>query len=358
MPTVDYQLKITHTEAERQLGICNSCRYCEGYCAAFQGLTRHRSFDVSTVSHLANLCHNCRACYYACQYTAPHEFNLNIPALLANYRAQSWEEHIRPQVVTRAMQQRVWPYLLLLLIFIIVFSAGLGAPWLSDLPFYQSISHNVMVALFLPLFVLPLLAVAAGVRSYWKSIGGSKPRISDIAQAFASAATLRQLSGGQGQGCNYEATERYSFARRIAHQLTMYGFLVCFLSTSTATLYHYILDYPAPYPFFSVPKLLGVGGGIMLTVGCTLLLYLKRKADPTLGSEKRTAAEYTFTSLLLLVGLSGLLLYWFKGSLLAGAMLIIHLALVAVFFVAIPYSKMSHGFFRLAALSREAQLKS
>jgi len=50
-------------------------------------------------------------------------------------------------------------------------------------------------------------------------------------------------------------------------------------------------------------------------------------------------------------------LYWSKGTPLAGGLLIIHLAVVATFFVAIPYSKMAHGFFRLAALCREAQLK-
>ena len=27
-------------EAERQLDICNACRYCEGYCAVFPALER------------------------------------------------------------------------------------------------------------------------------------------------------------------------------------------------------------------------------------------------------------------------------------------------------------------------------
>ena len=73
---------------------------------------------------------------------------------------------------------------------------------------------------------------------------------------------------------------------------------------------------------------------------------------------KRQSAEYAFVSLLLAVGVTGLLLYWSKGTGFAAGLLIIHLAVVAAFFVAIPYSKMSHGFFRLAALCREEQLKS
>jgi len=355
---VNYRSAVSHDEAQRQLGICNSCRYCEGYCGAFQALTRYRSFDEATVTHMANLCHNCRGCYYACQYTEPHEFDLNIPALFANVRAQSWEQHVRPQSLTRIMQRSVWPYIVLVLFFIVLLSAGIGAPWWSDSPFYASISHNTMVLLFFPLFVLPLVSVAIGVRSYWRSVGGQSLRLKDLQGAFKSAATLKQLNGGQGQGCNYESGERFSSTRRWAHQATMYGFLLCFLSTSIATGYHYLLDYPAPYPLFSLPKLAGVVGGLLLSVGCAGLLSLKRNSEATLGSIKRQSAEYAFVSLLLAVGVTGLLLYWTKGTGLAAFLLIIHLAVVSAFFVAIPYSKMTHGFFRLAALSREVQLKS
>lgn len=356
MSQVNYSLTIDHAEAQRQLGICTSCRYCEGYCGAFKEITKHRTFDKPVVSHLANLCHNCRGCYYACQYTEPHEFALNIPALLANIRAQSWEQHVWPQVVTRTMQRSVWPYVALVLLFIVVFSAGAGAPWLSSVPFYSSISHNTMVLVFMPLFVLPLIALAAGVRRYWKSIGGTSLTRSDVLHACKAAATMRQLDGGQGQGCNYESGERYTTTRRWAHQSAMFGFLLCFMSTSVATIYHYLFGSPAPYPFFSLPKLLGVSGGLLLSVGCIALIYLKGQADSLLGSQKRHYAEYTFSTLLLLVAVTGLLLYWGKGTLVAGAMLIVHLALVATFFIAIPYSKMAHGFFRLAALCRESQL--
>jgi len=114
-------LNSNQSEALRQLGICNSCRYCEGYCSTFQALTRYRQFDQPTVSHLANLCHNCRGCYYACQYTAPHEFDLNIPALLAETRADNWEQHIKPVWLSRVMQRHVWPYIILCLVFIVVF---------------------------------------------------------------------------------------------------------------------------------------------------------------------------------------------------------------------------------------------
>lgn len=72
------------TEARRQIEVCNACRYCEGLCAVFPAISRERAFSAGDITQLANLCHNCRGCHYACQYTEPHEFNINIPTVLAN----------------------------------------------------------------------------------------------------------------------------------------------------------------------------------------------------------------------------------------------------------------------------------
>lgn len=346
-----------HDEAVRQLTVCNSCRYCEGYCNAFQALTRYRSFDKPTVSHLANLCHNCRGCYYACQYTEPHEFAINIPALLADIRAQNWEQHIKPQGLSRLMQASLWPYFLLTVVFAVLFSIGTGANWMSSEPFYSTLSHSTLVSIFLPLFFLPWIALFFGIRSYWKSVGGSRVAVSDVRSAFRAAATMKNLAGGQGQGCNYEAGERYTHLRRWAHHATMYGFLLCFASTSSATIYHYMFSLPAPYPLFSLPKLLGLVGGVMLSSGTAALAGLKWKAEPMLGSVKRISGEYAFVGLLFSVSTTGLLLYWASGTDFAAGWLIVHLSLIATFFISIPYSKMVHGMFRLAALCREAQIQ-
>ena len=90
-------------EARRQAEICNACRYCEGYCAVFPALHRERSFGDADIIHLANLCHTCRGCYYACQYTAPHAFNLNLPrALAAPGGAKAFEIGVRPEFVSFA----------------------------------------------------------------------------------------------------------------------------------------------------------------------------------------------------------------------------------------------------------------
>jgi hypothetical protein len=73
-------------EVARQMQICNACRYCEGFCAVFPAMTRRLEFGKADVHYLANLCHNCGACYHACQYAPPHEFAVNVPKAMARVR--------------------------------------------------------------------------------------------------------------------------------------------------------------------------------------------------------------------------------------------------------------------------------
>ncbi len=70
-------------EGERLMTICNSCRYCEGFCDVFPAMERRLEFSEADINYLANLCHNCAECYYACQYAPPHEFAVNVPQVFA-----------------------------------------------------------------------------------------------------------------------------------------------------------------------------------------------------------------------------------------------------------------------------------
>ena len=114
----------------------------------------------------------------------------------------------------------------------------------------------------------------------------------------------------------------------------------------------------APYGLFSLPKLLGVPGGILLTVGTTGMAMLKLKAHRNLADAKAWGGEMAFITLLGFVGLSGLMLYALGGTALMPVLLALHLGAVLSFFLLTPYSKMAHGFYRLTALIREEQNKS
>ena len=346
-------------EARRQVEICNACRYCEGFCSVFPAITRQRTFAASDITQLANLCHNCRGCHYACQYSDPHEFAVNLPRALAEVRAESWERFAWPGPLSRTFQQSG-----VALAAVIV--AGIGLFFLAlqmlqpdhGAGFYAHLSHSAMIAIFIPAFLLPMLAIAVGLRRYWREVGGSPVRASHLLNAFGDAARLRNLDGGQGQGCNFEKGDRFSMARRHAHQAAMWGFLLCFASTVSGTLMHYALDWPAPYALLSPPKLLGVPGGILLVVGSAGLAWLKVKAERDLGAPAMWGGEMAFVLLLAITGATGLALYAAAGTTLVGPLLAIHLGAVCAFFLTMPYSKMAHGFYRFAALVRDAQAQN
>jgi len=344
-------------EARRQLEICNACRYCEGYCSVFPAVTRLRTFSDGDVAQLANLCHNCRGCYYACQYTEPHEFALNLPAALAEVRAQSWQDFARPASLARLFQRSgvalaaaLVAGVALLFALAMVFMPASGAG------FYAVLSHGVMVALFTPAFLLPLLAVALSLRDYWRHVGGEPVRLAHLWHAALHAGRLQDLSGGQGQGCNFERGDRYTNVRRWLHQAVLYGFLLCFAATAVATLLHYLFALPAPYGPLSLPKLLGVPSGILLKVGCAGLAVLKARSEKNLGAPSAWGGEMAFILLLLAVAATGLVLYAATGTSWVATLLALHLGAVLTLFLLTPYSKMVHGFFRLAALVRDAQL--
>ena len=62
--------------------------------------------------------------------------------------------------------------------------------------FYAYLSHNLMVAIFAPAFLLPLALIGVGLRRYWKDTGGSTIPMSDLGGAFGSVARLKKLARG------------------------------------------------------------------------------------------------------------------------------------------------------------------
>lgn len=62
-----------------------------------------------------------------------------------------------------------------------------------------------------------------------------------------------------------------------------------------------------------------------------------------------------FILLLFATSLTGLVLYTATGTPAVAWLLPLHLGCVLAFFLTAPYTKMAHGFYRVAALVREAE---
>jgi len=328
-------------EGERIMRICNSCRYCEGYCAVFPAMERRQRFFEGDLNYLANLCHNCSECYYACQYAPPHEFAVNVPKLLADIRARSYKQYAWPRAFANGIF--VWFVVAACLILAIPFANRSGGD------FYQVVPHAVMVRLFGGVSIFVLIAFAIGFLRFWRNSG---ERLSEffspraLTKALKDVFTLHYLDGGGG-GCSYPG-EQQSQSRRWLHHFTFYGFGLCFASTVTAAFYHYALGWKAPYGYFSAPVVLGSCGGIALVAGTAGLLWLKRKAS------EQSGGDAAFLILLFLAAASGLLLLALRETAAMGVLLIAHLGLVLALFVTLPYGKFVHAIYRSAALVKYA----
>src|SRR5687767_11189284 len=92
-------------EGARVMAICNACRYCEQYCPAFQAMEERLVFAQADLNYLANLCHGCGECLYACQYAPPHEFAINVPRTFAELRVRSYEQYAWPAALGRLFRR-------------------------------------------------------------------------------------------------------------------------------------------------------------------------------------------------------------------------------------------------------------
>jgi tricarballylate dehydrogenase len=350
-------------EANRQLTICNACRYCEGYCAVFPALELRTTFATSDVMHLANLCHDCRACYYACPYVPPHEFKLNLPAILAEVRTETYTTYASPKLLARAFATGVPGIvrasiagggLILGLIFAFGEPGRLLEAGTEPGSIYRALPY---LAMALPFVILAgyagVVMLLAGLR-FWRDTQSELSELVDpgsLLEAARESLGLTYLKGGGGDGCYYP-DEEPSSERRWLHMLAFYGFLVDLAATVIAAIEQDFFDLLPPYPILSAPVILGTVGGVALLIGTAGLLRLKWRSDERPAAARMRAWDYGFLVSLNLIAVTGMLVLIFRATPSLGPLIAIHLGTVAALFVSMPYGKFVHFVYRYAALVR------
>jgi citrate/tricarballylate utilization protein len=343
--------------------VCNSCRYCEGLCAVFPAMEARRAFPDGDLNYLANLCHACGACYDDCQFAPPHEYEVNVPKVLAQVRAESYAAYAWPAAAAPLFRRNGLAIAIIAALSVALFILGFvaasdpAALWAGGAEpgaFYRVMPHGAMAALFGVAFLYAFLAIGLGVRRFWAEIGEVEAAADARAlwQAVRDAGRLRYLDGG-GMGC-VTADDRPRDGRRHAHHMVFYGFLLCFASTAVATLYHYLLSWEAPYAWYDLPVVLGTLGGLGLIGGTIGLYRAKQTRDPALVDARQLGMDVAFLAMLFLTGLSGLALLVLRDTAAMGLLLALHLGIVFSLFITMPYGKFVHGIYRFAALVRYA----
>jgi citrate/tricarballylate utilization protein len=346
-------------EVERVMRICNACRYCEGFCAVFPAMELRRVFSPADLQYLANLCHDCRDCYYACQYAPPHEFSLNFPSSLAELRLETYRKFAWPKAVRwllpysgltvflTALLSVLW---VVLGVYLFVDPSVLFSVHVGENAFYRIVPYAFILFPFSAMAVFISTVLLISVHRLWQETGARTVEWLDLRshiRTLGDVVRLRYLGGG-GYGCNYP-DDRFSMLRRWFHQMTLFGFLACLVSTAIAAGFEHLLHWHAPYPLMSWPVLTGTLGGLALLVGSGGSLILKLRMDKTPAGSSQ-GMDLGFIMLLLFTSLTGLLLLALRDTGVMGLLLAVHLGFVLALFITLPYGKFIHSLYRYAAL--------
>ncbi|MBE1236347.1 tricarballylate utilization 4Fe-4S protein TcuB [Phaeovibrio sulfidiphilus] len=352
-------------EARRVLTLCNVCGYCTGYCEMFRSQRRKRALSDADLYYLAVLCHNCRSCYYACQYAPPHAYAINVPALMARVRQRAYREYGWPSLGAGVSDQVVPVFATVLSVLLIVaVPLFLMASVPSDVlfsghsgpgSFYRIMPWGWMTALGAVTFGFGLLSLVLSSVRFWRLIAPGVSLLSAAAvlpTVLREALLLHNLTGG-GYGCT-DHDDTPSDIRRRLHQMLVLGVGLCFAASGAGAAAHHFLGWQAPYSWFSLPVLLGTSGGILILGACAGLAGRKMGLDPGPTAPETLKEDTTFLGLLAAVSLSGLALLALRETGIMGILLGLHMGSVMGLFLTFSLGKLRHVPFRLAALSRAA----
>ena len=353
------------SEAQRLMTICNACRYCEGFCAVFPAMELRTKFDAEDTVYLANLCHNCRGCYYACQYAPPHEFGVNVPQTLSALRLESYRDFAWPRVLAGLFRRNGLALGLISLASLglivalvlgwqdasVVFSSHTGPG-----AFYEVIPYRLMVVPALVLSGLIVLALGIGLARFWRAIGGRWRELADL-PALARGRLGRPAADLSGR-------------RRSRLQLPRRGFLAAQKMVASPHLLRVWARSSGYQHGRRLPPRFCLAGALPVYQPAGRAGHGRRAG--AFGRPRRAAvaqvAQRPATGRRERLGhgcrlpgpavsdqseRSGLLAA--RETAAMGSLLVIHLGFVAGLFVTFPYGKFVHAVYRYAALVRYAQ---
>ncbi len=309
------------------------------------------------------LCYQCNDCSTRCPRGAkPGD-------VLAAVRQECVSHYSGPRLLGKLVNQpRYIPVLLaipvvllgLLVRFREAIQGALGIPPPTGETIVYSYSsmfpHWLLNGFFIFFFVLVLIAAVTGVRRFWRALKSSHPSavVNPPAQGMAASlfATLKRILTHDDFAICTRSRSRF-----LSHLGVFFGFLdlsVVTLWVITSGFNPLIRsDFVYPFGFWSPWKILANLGGAALLLGCLLMIGDRIRDSERTDVGLGTYNDWAFLITLLLVTVSGFfteLLHYLRLEPHRHVIYFVHLVLVFVLLVNLPFSKFAHIIFRATAL--------
>jgi len=292
-------------------------------------------------------CHQCGDCTVSCpRGVKPGE-------ILAALRQAQISHYARPGFLSSWIQDiRFLPLVFLLpalIITIILIMAGTFSPLDFSMPkgpvdYGEFFPHGWLNGSFTLLFVLSAIAGISGIRQYWKNMKGvqntnnPQPGFSflNFWQLIRTIMIHRDFNRCTAQK-----------SRSLAHLFVFWGFILLLFVTFFAILSTIFFEYPLG--ILNPIKIAGNLGAFLLLAGSSLMIFNRLRKKNGLESGY---GDWFFLLSFWLLTLSGMLVEGarFHEWSFAYHLYFIHLILVWIIILYIPYTKFAHFLYRTTAL--------